>query len=278
MNTINQCLQYARRNNIPSSEAILLLSQITNLSKEQIFMNPEAKVSEKDELKFEEYCLRLLQKEPITKILEEKYFYGNLFKTTKDTLDPRPESEVVIEAIEEVIHKFSIDSLSFLECGVGTGCLIISILKEHRGSGIGIDISSKALEVARFNANNLGVDLKLIEHNWLDGLDSIINLLPNESVKMVISNPPYISSDEFEALDFSVKNYDPHVALWGGEDGLDHYRFLTKELKGKADWLFFEVGYNQGEVVKDIGESNGWTHHKSFIDKLGYLRVVVFKS
>ena len=201
--------------------------------------------------------------EPISKILNKRAFWESDFFINEDVLDPRPETEIIIEKTLELFEKH--ESFRFLDIGTGSGCILLSIAKEFRRSyGIGIDVSEKAIAVARKNQKNLhveNVEIKNVDWNYFD---------PKKKFDLIVSNPPYIKTDDIFNLDDSVKKFDPHIALDGGKNGLEAYEQLSDLIK---DWLnpdekiLLEIGYNQYDDVKNLFKSKGYSlvnSHKDF--------------
>ena len=201
--------------------------------------------------------------EPISKILNKRAFWESDFFINEDVLDPRPETEIIIEKTLELFEKH--ESFRFLDIGTGSGCILLSIAKEFRRSyGIGIDVSEKAIAVARKNKKNLhveNVEIKNVDWNYFD---------PKKKFDLIVSNPPYIKTDDIFNLDDSVKKFDPHIALDGGKNGLEAYEQLSDLIK---DWLnpdgkiLLEIGYNQYDDVKNLFKSKGYSlvnSHKDF--------------
>lgn len=220
-----------------------------------------------------DFVQRRIKGEPFSKITNEREFYGLNFKVTHDTLDPRPDSETLIDTVKQY---FSTEAaLRFLDLGTGTGCLSITLLKEFsKCSGVAVDLSEQALIIARENASTHNVlsQLELIHSSWFDNV-------PKETFDFIISNPPYIAPSE--SLDKSVLNYDPHLALFGGDDGLDCYRDILKSAKDylkPSGHIFFEIGYQQGKSVPNLAQDLGYTLHQVIKDYGGNDRVVVLKN
>jgi len=220
---------------------------------------------------------RRIRGEPLAKIIGQKEFWSMPFKTTKDTLDPRPDSETLISAVLDNFQDLS-GVYNFVDFGTGTGCLLLSLLSEYKKSlGIGIDISEKALSIALKNAQELGLKERSTfkQGNWAEGFDKNFN----EYFDVIVSNPPYIGI--WETLDSTVKDYDPHLALFAGEDGLSAYRSLLPQLPRlmhQESLLFLEIGIGQESAVKNIAEQFGLSFKKSFQDLSGVDRVLMFKK
>ncbi|MBP5343694.1 MAG: peptide chain release factor N(5)-glutamine methyltransferase [Alphaproteobacteria bacterium] len=222
----------------------------------------------KDETELKNFIQRANVGEPIAKIIGHKGFWKGDFIVSEDVLDPRPDSETLIEAVLATFPNKNMP-LRFLDLGTGSGCLIISLLQEYPNAhGVAIDVSQKALSIARQNAQDLPIDF--IQADMRD--------LPKKLGKfdVVISNPPYIPHQDIETLDVAVKNYDPILALDGGEDGLDFYRALSQLTLTKN--LFAEIGQGQEQSIIDIMQKQNWTYQKSWKDLGGITRVLYFKN
>lgn len=216
---------------------------------------------------------------PVDKILGKKSFYKLDFEVNCDVLSPRYDTEILID---EAIKLFDKDAnLNILEFGTGSGCIIISLLDEYKKAGaVGVDISKKALSVTKKNAVNNKVDdrLCLVNASWFD--DDISAKL-NPKFDIIISNPPYIPSNDIKALDNEVKNFDPLLALDGGQDGLRDYRricSLCNELLKDDGYLIFEIGVNQADDVLQIASSNNLRLVKIANDLNGIERCVILKK
>jgi release factor glutamine methyltransferase len=154
---------------------------------------------------------------PLSKIFNEKYFWKHCFYTNEYTLDPRPETESLVELIISHGHK----NISLLELGVGTGAVILSLMKEIKVSkAIGIDISADALNVCQRNANNMNLSPILMQNDWLTDF--------YEPMDILVSNPPYLLRSEIQE-NIHVLQYDPDLALYGGDDGMDFYVKIWKK-------------------------------------------------
>ncbi|MDP3371818.1 MAG: peptide chain release factor N(5)-glutamine methyltransferase [Candidatus Paracaedibacteraceae bacterium] len=215
--------------------------------------------------------LRLLKREPISKVLNQKDFYGRTFKTTHDTLDPRSDSETLIRAMLE--HFKQECELQFIDFGTGTGCLLITLLLElPYAKGVAVDLSAKALAVARENAEHHGVDgrIQFCESNWCHSVTGIYD--------GIISNPPYITSHY--PLDPSVAHFDPEMALFGGEDGLDAYRALFSQLRPLCHAntkVVVEIGFDQSKFVPAIAQKNGFKLLSMHRDDGNIIRALTFQ-
>jgi release factor glutamine methyltransferase len=194
---------------------------------------------------------RRANREPLSRIVSRREFYGREFQITPDTLDPRPETETLVEAVIALLDRgpTPINNPRILDLGTGSGCLLITLLAElAHASGIGVDLLPGALEVAMSNAMRLGVSdrARFICGDWCEALSGTFDI--------VVSNPPYIGRYAIGDLDPEVSRFDPHAALDGGVDGLDFYRRLGSD-SGRLlpdGWLVVEVGVRQAEAVERI--------------------------
>jgi release factor glutamine methyltransferase len=194
--------------------------------------------------------------EPVSRILGRRAFYGRDFIVTPDVLDPRPDTEVVVELALDLIKGRGLAEapLSIADIGTGSGILIVTLLTELANArGLATDISPAALAVARRNAEALGVAdrIQFVATTGLDGCSG--------SFDLVISNPPYISTEEIAGLEPDVKDFDPVLALDGGDDGLRVYRDIARnimELQASC-LMVLEIGATQAEAVEDIFSKSG---------------------
>ena len=245
---INSSLLALKKKNIPNPELDLrILLRSASFSKKEIILS-NFDIKDLNVNHFQEILKKRLQFKPISKIINIKSFWKDDFYVNSDVLDPRPETELIIE---EVLNNFKVkeEKLKILDIGTGSGCLAISLAKEFINSEItAIDVSQKALFVAKKNINkcNLSERINL-------KLSDIKNL--NEKFDIIVSNPPYLSNKEYKNLKKEVKKYEPSIALLGGKDGLKFYRKLAKEVVSlmKINSIFIcEIGFNQLIACQNI--------------------------
>ncbi len=223
-----------------------------------------------------EYLSRRLNHEPLDKIIGKKEFYKYEFKVNNDVLSPRPDTEILVEKALEIIDKDK--KYHIIDLGVGSGCIILSILKErHNAKGIGIDISKKALSTAKENAKLLEVGdrITFINSDW----NNIVK--NNEEFDIIVSNPPYIPEYEYNELDIEVKKFDPIIALVGGDDGLKCYREIAdiaSIILKKGGYILLEVGYNQALDVIDIFSKKDFSIVEIAKDLSGINRCIILKK
>lgn len=217
---------------------------------------------------------RRLAGEPLWRILGAREFWGLSFALSPGTLEPRPDSETLIETALTHLAARRHETLRMLDLGTGTGCLLIAALREFpQASGLGIDLSADAVATATRNAtrNGVGERATFRKGNWAAGVD--------ERFDLILSNPPYIGSDEIAGLDRTVREHDPLLALDGGPDGLTAYRALAAALpahlppRGRA---ILEIGAGQEEAVVRLMVAAGLRHLDSRRDLGGHIRALVF--
>jgi release factor glutamine methyltransferase len=227
-----------------------------------------------------EHVARRARREPVSRILGQRDFYGRTFAISPATLDPRPESETLIEAALDAVRRegWTGHGLRILDVGTGSGCLLATLLCELEGArGMGTDISRAALAVARDNACRLGVSNR---SSWLiaDGLETVPG-----AFHMLISNPPYVRTGEIAHLEPEVRNFDPATALDGGADGLAFYRAWAPWLARLVPdgWIVLEVGYDQADAAAGIvagGMGQAVAEAHVFRDVAGTRRCVAMRT
>ena len=223
-----------------------------------------------------EVLKRRVSHEPLDKIIGQKEFYKYNFKVSQDVLSPRPDTEILLENALAIILAENFTHI--LDLGTGSGCILLSLLRElPTATGIGVDISKKALDVAKQNAALLEVNdrVQFINSDWNK------LTLTSDLIDMIVSNPPYIKSNEIETLEKEVKDYDPLLALDGGTDGLNCYRDIARlapKLLKKNGYILLEVGYNQAKEVGEIFKHQGFKHIKTVKDLANIDRCVILKK
>ncbi|MCT4635684.1 MAG: peptide chain release factor N(5)-glutamine methyltransferase [Rickettsiales bacterium] len=260
--------------NIPTAllDARLLLQYAAKITQETVYLEPELIIPKDVIAVYNQYINRRINHEPVAKIIGKKSFWSSDFVVNKHVLDPRPDSEVIIETAINLFPNKN-DALRVLDIGSGSGCLLLSILKEFpNATGIASDISEEALKVVKENIEllELGDRAKCIRQNWADDL--------MEKFDLIISNPPYIPTGDILALELDVKDYDPLLALDGGDDGLDPYRYLARQisslLKPEA-YAILEFGFDQGKSVRQIFMQQSYIINKMLFDLGGIERAIV---
>lgn len=236
--------------------------------------DPFAKLDADAGTRLESFALRRLAGEPVWRILGEREFWGLPFRLSAATLEPRPDSETVVEAALEHLAGRRGDGLAILDLGTGTGCLLISVLSEcPAATGLGVDLSPEACQTARDNAVMNGVANRCLfqQGSWTDGLNARFDL--------ILSNPPYIATADIATLDASVRDHDPRLALDGGDDGLGPYRIFAGTLAGvlaRGGVVVLEVGAGQEADVKTLMSDGGFVWRGSRRDLGGHPRALIF--
>ena len=249
----------------------LILSEALNLTREQILINQKKIIKKENFNVYKNLLDRRKKNEPVAYILKKKEFWKNNFIVSKDVLVPRPETEQIVE--ETLKYTASSTSNNILDIGTGSGCIIISILKERpEFHGTAVDISKKALKVAISNAkmHHLRNKIKFINID--------IDKLYIKKYDLIVSNPPYISSNKLKKLERDVRMYEPIKALEAGLDGLREIKKLiqksTKLLKRNGK-LIFEIGRNQEIKVKMLLKKNNFYINEVCKDLQSYPRVII---
>ena len=228
-------------------EARLLVAAAAGVDTAQIISHPEQQLSGDTQTKLQSMLARRCAREPLSRILGGREFYGRRFVLSPATLDPRPDSETLIEAALDIAERegWRDRPIRILDIGTGTGCLLLTLLAElPLATGLGTDISAAALQTATLNAASLDVTARttFVLADMLDGVDGPFDL--------IVSNPPYIASADIAGLSPEVRKYDPHAALDGGADGLDFYRRIATGLERVLrGWAILEVGAGQADAV-----------------------------
>lgn len=253
-------------------DARLLLQHVLGISHEQLVCNADMPIDEDRVAQYNEFIERRAGREPVSKIIGKKEFWKSEFIVTQDVLDPRPDSETLIEAVLSAMPDTK-KEYRILDLGTGSGCLIISLLQEYcLASGVGADISEKAIEVAKCNAENIGVAnrLELEISNWFSKVDGKFDL--------IISNPPYIAKSDIDNLMPEVANFDPHSALFAEDDGFADYAKIIPQAYdrlNKNGLLILELGIYQSERVEQIGRDCGFSQFVLRKDLAGVPRALL---
>jgi release factor glutamine methyltransferase len=233
------------------NEARRLAAAALKLSPAQLIARPERQLSPQETAHLDCCIVRRGNREPASRILGEREFYGRRFGISPATLDPRPDSATLIEAALERVRReeWSATPLRILDVGTGSGCLLLTLLCELPSAvGVGTDISEAALAVARDNARRLGVERRA---EWIvrDALAGI-----SERFELLVCNPPYVRTGDIAGLEAEVRCFDPWSALDGGADGLSVFRRLMAGIPRVVPngWVVLEMGYDQADDVADL--------------------------
>ncbi|CAN0384598.1 unnamed protein product [Discosporangium mesarthrocarpum] len=254
-------------------DARLLAAAACGLSREEMLLEPHRAVAFDAQARFREMVARRCRREPVARILGSREFRSLEFGLGPDTLEPRPDSETIVDAAVRYGRAFA-GPIRVLDLGTGTGCLLLSVLDElGDATGIGSDIATGAIEVATRNAQKLGLAdrARFVQADWTAGIDGPFDL--------ILSNPPYINSGEIAELAPEVAAYDPMVALDGGVDGLDAYRALTScapPILSAGGVVVIEIGAGQQGDVTAIFDGAGFGLVEARDDLGGHTRALVF--
>ena len=246
---INIGANLLKKKNITSSilDSEILLSKTINKSREELLINLDQKIDEKNILKYRSYLERRSKNEPIAYILEEREFWSKKFQVTKNTLIPRPETELLVDKLVKI---FMGKKLSILDIGTGSGCIVISLLNSlNRSNGVGVDVCKNAIITAKKNGVKFNLQNRLKFFN-----KSFINIF-NQKFDLIVSNPPYIMRKDIKNLSDDIKRYEPRIALDGGNDGLDLIKkviYKSKEILKINGTLALEIGNEQIKKVSKL--------------------------
>lgn len=248
------------------TDAWLLLEASCGCTRNDYYLRGDSTLTKEQELLWKQYLEKRTERIPVQQILGVQEFMGLPFIVTGDVLCPRQDTETLVEeALKELRPGERI-----LDLCTGSGCILISLLTYGKDcSGVGADLSLKALEIAGENARRLGVECELIHSDLFEQL--------GEKFDMIVSNPPYIATKEIEALMPEVRDREPRMALDGKEDGLFFYREITGQARQylkPGGRLLFEIGYDQGNAVAGMMTEAGFTEVQVKKDLAGLDRVV----
>ena len=236
----------------------ILMSKVLKEDRSSIILNSERTLSKQDYIYFRKLVSNRLRNKPVAYLIGKKSFWKYEFELNDNVLIPRPDTELIIEQVLKIYNKN--ENINFLEFGVGSGCIILSILKERKFFfGKGLDLSKDCIKICRKNAIRLKVK------NRLKLYKSDIDNFSLGKYDLIISNPPYIKKLDLNKLDKEITNYEPNLALNGGLDGLSEIRKVIKkssELVKKNGKLILEIAYNQKKEVKKILQDNGFYVNK----------------
>ena len=271
---IKNSLNKLKQKNIynPELDLRILLKHSSKKNNEIILSN--FKIEDINIVKFKSLLQKRINRQPIAKIINNKSFWKNDFYVNNFVLDPRPETELIIEEALSIYKNKNL-KLKILDIGTGSGCIAISLAKEFKNAFItAIDISKEAIEVAEKNLKihncNNNVQLKMVDFKNI-----------NTKFDLIVSNPPYLTNNQFHNADPEVKNFEPKLALIGGDDGLKFYREYSNNLQNlmhKYSNFVCEIGINQREDCEEIFKNSGLYINKIVKDLQGIERILSFSK
>ncbi|MCE3289429.1 MAG: prmC [Caulobacter sp.] len=238
----------------PSIDARLMLEAAAGATRMDILTDPYRELTPEQQATFDDYIGQRARRKPVSHILGRKGFWKIMLSVTPDVLTPRPDTESILDVVLPAFPEAM--AFSMLDLGVGSGAIMLAILAERPAAkGLGIDTSSEALAVAKENAANLDLNTRaaFLRGDWTAGLG-------DEQFDLVVSNPPYIPTNDIDTLDPEVRDHEPRLALDGGPDGLDAYRLLAPEILRvlKPGGLFaVEIGHDQSAAVEALFKDAG---------------------
>ena len=270
----------------PEIDARILLSYAID-NKNTIYMHNDISISKKDKNKFFCFLDKRIQGKPVSRIIGSRNFWKNNFLINKYTLDPRPDSEVIIDVLTKTFGNSS-NHFQVLDLGSGSGCIGLSLIDEIKNTSLlSVDVCKQSLEILNKNANRLKLVNRLhcakinwFENGWIESIKIITQnekLFSKNKFDIIVCNPPYIKSSDIEKLQIEVKNYDPLVSLDGGIDGCDSYRAIFKDLRellAVGGLCLFEIGYDLLDNIKIILKEFNLNLIKVHKDFYGHSRVI----
>ena len=270
---VNSGVKILKENNIknPILDAEIILSSIIKKDRDYIILNENDQINQFLIKKFFNFINRRKTGEPISYIVKSKYFWNNCFYVNKDVLIPRPDTEHIVEEVLKLVRVNSRKSV--LDIGTGSGCILLSILKERKLLiGYGIDISKKSINVCKINAKRLEIN------NRAKFYVSDIDKFFLGKYDIVVSNPPYIDTSKIKYLEKDVSKFEPRLALDGGVDGFSEIIKVvskTKNLIKKNGLFILEIGFKQKEKVIEILNKKGFYIKKIIKDYAGKDRCII---
>ena len=263
-NTLNEGTLILTKSKIPNPQldSEILLSNTIKKDKKYIILNPKESLNSEQIEKFKSLIQRRKKKEPVAYLINKKDFWEGEFFVNKDVLIPRPDTELIIEQVLRIYSKDS--QLQVLDIGTGSGCILLSILKERPNFyGTGIDISKKSINVSKINTKQLNLI------NRAKFFHSSVDNFKIGKYGLIVSNPPYIELLSLKYLEKDVVNFEPRLALNGGFDGFFKIRKVIKKagiLIKKNGKFILEIGFNQKNKVKKILKEEGFYVNKTIKD------------
>lgn len=250
-----------------ATDAWLLLEEVFQISRSWYFAHSDTVVSGEQSRKYEALIARRGQRIPLQHLIGKAWFYGLPFTVNEHVLIPRQDTEILVEQALKRVRP----GMRILDMCTGSGCILLSVLANCEGvSGLGVDLSEQALEVAKKNASDLKIEAEFCRSDLFEQVEGTFDL--------ILSNPPYIRTDVIPTLMPEVRDHEPRMALDGKEDGLHFYRRIlerTGDFLKPGGWLCFEIGYDQGEDLRRMMEMYGLEQIEIVRDLAGLDRTAV---
>mgnify|MGYP000903761513 FL=1 len=268
------CLLLRRQAKEESLARFLLMYMLDEMR--EFNENLALELTEEDEQKYFQLINKHIKDDtPLSHLVGFEYFYDRKFKVTSDVLSPRMETEELVYKVIDYIRKNNLTNIKILDLCTGSGIIGITLKKELEEFDVKIlasDISSRALTVAKENASSLEADISFVESDLFSNI--------HDKFDIIVSNPPYIAHDDKKTIKENVLNYDPHLALFAGEEGMYFYRNIIEKSRpylNEKGIMFFEIGYDQKEKIITLGENNKF-ETVVYKDINGRDRIAVLKS
>ncbi len=238
----------------PQLDAEILMAKVINKDRKYILLNSNNLLEKNDIKKFNILVQKRSLGNPVAYLVNKKFFWNSEFFISNDTLIPRPDSEMIVENVLKLTKQMN--KINILEIGVGSGCIILSILKERKNFyGTGIDISKKCLKISKINADNLKIKKRVKFYK------SDVDKFNLGKYDLIVSNPPYIKTYKLKYLEKDIAKFEPKLALNGGLDGLSEIRKVIKkssELIKKNGKFILEIGFDQKNKVTNLLKKEGF--------------------
>ena len=268
------CLLLRRQAKEESLARFLLMYMLDEMR--EFNENLAFELTEEDEQKYFQLINKHIKDDtPLSHLVGFEYFYDRKFKVTSDVLSPRMETEELVYKVIDYIRKNNLTNIKILDLCTGSGIIGITLKKELEEFDVKIlasDISSRALTVAKENASSLEADISFVESDLFSNIQ--------DKFDIIVSNPPYIAHNDKKTIKENVLNYDPHLALFAGEEGMYFYRNIIEKSRpylNEKGIMFFEIGYDQKEKIITLGENNKF-ETVVYKDINGRDRIAVLKS